>query len=89
MGKDSVCMFNLFLNLNYDFSVAHCNFQIRGHESDNDQLFVKTLLKIIALNFFQKNLIQLNMQRKIIYLYKWLLENKDMIGFCNWVLIKY
>ena len=53
-GKDSVCMFNLFLNLNYDFSVAHCNFQLRGHESDNDQLFVKNIAKNHRIKFFSK-----------------------------------
>ena len=53
-GKDSVCMFNLFLNLNYDFSVAHCNFQLRGHESDNDQLFVENIANIHSIKFFSK-----------------------------------
>ena len=53
-GKDSICMFNLFLNLNYDFSVAHCNFQIRGDESDNDQLFVKNIAENHRIKFFSK-----------------------------------
>ena len=53
-GKDSVCMFNLFLNLNYDFSIAHCNFQLRGHESDNDQLFVENIANNHSIKFFSK-----------------------------------
>ncbi len=53
-GKDSVCMFNLFLNLNYDFSVAHCNFQLRGNESDNDQLFVENIANNHSIKFFSK-----------------------------------
>ena len=40
-GIDSVCMFHMFRQLNFPFAVAHCNFQLRGEESDMDELFVK------------------------------------------------
>lgn len=42
-GIDSVVMANLFYRSNYDFSVVHCNFGLRGIESDGDELFVKDL----------------------------------------------
>ncbi|MBC5862582.1 tRNA lysidine(34) synthetase TilS [Flavobacterium sp. K77] len=41
-GKDSMVLLHLFQNLNYDFAIAHCNFQLRGIESFEDQNFIKT-----------------------------------------------
>ena len=37
-GADSICMAELFLrsSLHPSFSVAHCNFHLRGEESDAD-----------------------------------------------------
>lgn len=40
-GVDSMVMFDLFLKAGFDFAVAHCNFQLRGSESDGDEEFVK------------------------------------------------
>ncbi len=40
-GIDSMAMVQLFLQTNFDFAIAHCNFQLRGKESDEDQLFVE------------------------------------------------
>ena len=39
-GLDSMVMLNLFLETGYSLAVAHCNFGLRGEESDQDQLFV-------------------------------------------------
>ena len=39
-GVDSMVLANLFLINNLNFSIAHCNFQLRGKESDDDELFV-------------------------------------------------
>ncbi|HBL77563.1 MAG: tRNA lysidine(34) synthetase TilS [Bacteroidetes bacterium GWF2_42_66] len=39
-GLDSMVMLYLFQKAGYDFSVAHCNFQLRGEESDGDEEFV-------------------------------------------------
>ncbi len=49
-GKDSVAMFNLFCGANhsddrFQFAVAHCNFHLRGKDSDDDQIFVENLCK--------------------------------------------
>ena len=44
-GVDSVVMFHLCHRLNLDFEVAHCNFNLRGKESDADEKFVTELVE--------------------------------------------
>jgi len=44
-GIDSSVLFDLFLKLDYSFDVAHCNFKLRGEESDEDSNFVMKLTK--------------------------------------------
>ncbi|MGO4904314.1 tRNA lysidine(34) synthetase TilS [Flavobacterium sp. W20_MBD1_R3] len=40
-GKDSMVMVHLFQQLGYTIAMAHCNFQLRGMESFEDQNFVQ------------------------------------------------
>jgi tRNA(Ile)-lysidine synthase len=40
-GIDSASLFHLFIETQIEFAIAHCNFQLRGEESDGDQLFVE------------------------------------------------
>src|SRR5260370_35061232 len=40
-GIDSMVMLHLFRECNFNVSVAHANFQLRGSESDSDELFLK------------------------------------------------
>ncbi len=40
-GIDSMVMLHLFQKTGYNFSVAHCNFQLRGPDSDGDEQFVR------------------------------------------------
>jgi tRNA(Ile)-lysidine synthase len=40
-GLDSMVMAHLFKSLNFEFALAHCNFQLRGKESLEDQFFVQ------------------------------------------------
>lgn len=40
-GKDSMVMLHLFQQLDYKIAIAHCNFQLRGVESFEDQGFVQ------------------------------------------------
>ncbi len=41
-GVDSMAMLALFAEWGCDFAVAHCNFQLRGAESDEDEELVRT-----------------------------------------------
>ena len=40
-GIDSMVLLHLCYHLKLDIRVAHCNFQLRGDESDEDEKFVK------------------------------------------------
>lgn len=42
-GVDSVVMAHLFAKAGYSFTIAHCNFQLRGEESNRDERFAKAL----------------------------------------------
>ena len=42
-GVDSVVMSHLFQQAGLDFGVGHCNFQLRGQASDEDERFVLAL----------------------------------------------
>src|SRR6185436_15201968 len=42
-GIDSVVLCELCKQANYDFEIVHCNFQLRGEESERDEKFVREL----------------------------------------------
>lgn len=47
-GLDSVVLGHLCNALGLDFDIAHCNFQLRGSESDGDEQFVREFASDIA-----------------------------------------
>jgi len=54
-GVDSVVMAELFSRTGIKFGIAHCNFQLRGDESDGDENFVKSLAVKYKVPFFVKH----------------------------------
>ena len=55
-GADSVALACLLKETGYNFVLAHCNFKLRGNESDNDEVFVKNLAEKMELECYVKSL---------------------------------
>lgn len=53
-GVDSMVLATLFYQLNYDIILAHCNFQLRGEESDQDEVFVRNFGENLAVKTIVK-----------------------------------
>ena len=54
-GIDSMVMANLFVKTDNTIGIAHCNFQLRGVESDNDEKFVREFAKKSNTLFYVEN----------------------------------
>lgn len=53
-GADSVALALLLKEGGYNFEMAHCNFNLRGEESDADEYFVKILSKKLDVHYHTK-----------------------------------
>ncbi len=51
-GADSVALLRLLLALGYTCEAAHCNFHLRGTESDRDETFVRNLCKTLQIPLY-------------------------------------
>lgn len=89
-GKDSVCLAHLLSLAEYNFSIAHCNFKLRGKESDEDAQFVKQFAADLGVNYFEKefNTAQYAEEKKLSIQeaarelrYKWFREIKEQNSF--------
>ena len=47
-GVDSMVLLDLFYKLRFDICIVHCNFQLRGEESDADELLVREICQEIG-----------------------------------------
>jgi len=54
-GADSMLMLHLFANSGFSVAVAHCNFGLRGKESDTDEQFVADYCDRHNIAFYQKS----------------------------------
>ena len=50
-GADSVCLLVLMKRLNYNVHAAHCNFNLRGAESERDEIFCRELCREYDIPF--------------------------------------
>ncbi|HEV2832316.1 MAG TPA: tRNA lysidine(34) synthetase TilS [Hanamia sp.] len=53
-GVDSVVLCELCKQANFHFEIAHCNFQLRGEESERDEKFARSLAKKYDVKIFVK-----------------------------------
>lgn len=51
-GIDSMVMTHLLHSLDYNIAIAHCNFHLRGQESDDDKKFVKQYAEKLGIDFY-------------------------------------
>ena len=53
-GVDSMVMLSLFVRCGYTVGVAHCNFQLRGAESDEDEVLVQEEAARYGVPFYNR-----------------------------------
>jgi tRNA(Ile)-lysidine synthase len=54
-GIDSVVLLDLLISAGYMTGVAHCNFRLRGEESEADEAFVKSIAAREGLEFYRQD----------------------------------
>lgn len=54
-GADSICLFFALKDLGYDIQIAHCNFNLRDIESDQDEQFVKDIANKYSIRYFVRS----------------------------------
>ncbi|MDR2027072.1 MAG: tRNA lysidine(34) synthetase TilS [Prevotellaceae bacterium] len=89
-GIDSTVMAHLFLNSNCKCAIAHCNFSLRGDESDSDENLVRLFAESYGVPFYTvrfdtekyaaENKISIQIAARELR-YKWLEEIRTVNGF--------
>jgi len=89
-GIDSMCMADLFLRAGEDFAVAHCNFGLRGSDSDSDEALVRDWAESHAVrlhvrsfetvDYAERNGISIEMAARDLR-YSWFSELCDEFGY--------
>lgn len=51
-GADSVALLSALVELGYDCVAAHCNFHLRGEESNRDMRFVESLTRQLGIDLY-------------------------------------
>jgi tRNA(Ile)-lysidine synthase len=57
-GIDSVVLSEVIFNLGFTFGIAHCNYSLRGKDSDLDQAFVEKLSQRLNARIFVKKFVK-------------------------------
>jgi tRNA(Ile)-lysidine synthase len=92
-GIDSMVMVDLLRQTEVDFAIAHCNFQLRGEESEADENFVRLAAADMGVPFFgisfetrllatQQKLSVQEMARELRY--AWLEDTQQKNGY-HWI----
>lgn len=89
-GVDSVVLCKLLHQAKIKFAIAHCNFTLRGEESDVDELFVEELAELYNVafhsisfdtnSFAKKNKLSVQVAARELR-YKWFEEIKTQFNF--------
>lgn len=89
-GVDSMVLLHLCYNLKLNCTVLHCNFQLRGEESDKDQQFIEQQcqeydLQVITKSFdttvyAEQEKVSIQMAARTLR-YDWFYQQKERIGF--------
>ncbi len=89
-GADSVVMSKLFSQSGFKFGMAHCNFKLRGKDSDDDKKFVEELAAKLKAPFYSSEFdtkkhasekgISIEMAARELR-YQWLEETRKANGF--------
>ena len=90
-GVDSVVLCFLCKRLGLDFSIAHCNFCLRGDESDGDEEFIRSLCDLYKIKlyvksfdtktFAKKSKMSIQMAARLLR-YDWFQTLKKKYNFC-------
>jgi tRNA(Ile)-lysidine synthase len=89
-GRDSVVLCELFHKAKFPFAIAHCNFQLRGEEANDDEIFVMKLALKYKVDFFSnrfetkkfadKNKLSIQEAARVLR-YEWFEEVRSKNGF--------